>query len=112
MNLERFVEDELVYGMRRAVETEVLSGEAPASIFTGVPSTSGIVAQTVATDALTSVRKALTALDVSGYTPGVIVLSAAEWESVELLTATSGGTDVRGVPSTPSHEGCGVCRSC
>ena len=90
VNLKRLVEDELVHGMRRAIEPEVLSGDGIGEHFTGVLAMSGIVAQTFATAAPTSVRKALTALDISGYTHGVIVLSTAEWESVELLTATSG----------------------
>ena len=31
----------------------------------------------------------------------IVLLSAAEWESVEPLTATSGATDVRGAPIDP-----------
>jgi HK97 family phage major capsid protein/HK97 family phage prohead protease len=98
VNLERFVEDELVYGLRKAVETEVLSGDGTGEHFTGILSTSGIVTQAFATNALTSVRKALTTLDAANYTAGVIVLHASDWEAIELLEITSGATDVRGVP--------------
>jgi HK97 family phage major capsid protein len=45
VNLERFVEDELVFGLRRAVETEVLAGDGTGEHFTGILSTSGIVTQ-------------------------------------------------------------------
>ena len=68
--LERFVEDELVYGLRKAVETEVLAGAGTGEHFTGILSTSGIVTQAFATNALTSVRKTLTSLDVAGSTAG------------------------------------------
>jgi HK97 family phage major capsid protein len=66
-----------------------------------VLNTSGIVVQAFATNALTSVRKALTTLDASGYEAGVIVLSASDWETIELLESSSGATDVRGVPIDP-----------
>lgn len=97
-DLERFVADELLWGLRKAVETEVISGDGTGEHFTGILETADIDDQAFATDALTSIRKALTKLDVSGYEPGVIVLSAGDWESIELLEVTSGATDVRGVP--------------
>lgn len=100
-NLERFVEDELVFGLRRALEAEITSGDGTGEHFTGILNTSGIVSQAFATNALTSVRKALTVLDASGYEAGVIVLSAGDWEAIELLESTSGATDVRGVPIDP-----------
>ena len=101
VNLERFVTDELVFGLRRAVEAEVLTGSGSGEHFTGILETSGLVVQAFATNALTTVRKAITTLEASGYTPGVIVLHATDWEAIELLTATSGATDVRGVPVDP-----------
>lgn len=100
-NLERFVEDELVFGLRRALEAEITSGDGTGEHFTGILNTSGIVSQAFATNALTSVRKALTVLDAAGYEAGVIVLSAGDWEAIELLESTSGATDVRGVPIDP-----------
>jgi len=101
VNLERFVEDELVFGLRRAVETEVLAGDGTGEHFTGILATSGLVTQAFATNALTSVRKAFTTLDASGYTAGVIVLHASDWEAIELLEVISGATDGRGVPIDP-----------
>ncbi|MGK2903590.1 MAG: HK97 family phage prohead protease [Mycobacterium sp.] len=99
--LEQFVADELVWGLRKAVETQVISGDGLGENFTGILSTSGIVIQAFATDALVSVRKGLTILDTGGYEPGVIVLSAADWEAIELLESSAGATDVRGVPIDP-----------
>lgn len=59
-DLERFVRDELVWGLQRAVEAEVISGDGTGEHFTGILNTSGLVVQAFATNALTSVRKAMT----------------------------------------------------
>jgi HK97 family phage major capsid protein len=84
-----------------AVENEVISGDGNGEHMTGILDTSGIVVQAFATDALTSVRKAITTLDGQGYVPGVIVLHAGDWEKIELLTASTGSIDTRGVPVDP-----------
>ncbi len=99
--LRRFIEDDMIWGLRKAVETEVLSGDGTGEHFTGILNTSGIVAPSFATDALTSIRKGLTVLDVSGYVPGQICLSAGDWEAIELLLASSGAINMQGVPIDP-----------
>jgi HK97 family phage prohead protease/HK97 family phage major capsid protein len=99
-NLQNFVASEMLYGLRRGLETQILTGDGTGENFTGVLETSGIQLQTFSTNILTSVRKALTKIDVAGHVAGVIVLSAADWEAIELLTATSGATD-RAVPIDP-----------
>ena len=89
----------------------MLNGDGTGEHFTGVLATSGIISQSFATNALTSVRKAITTLDGQGYTPGVIVLHGNDWEKIELLTATAGATDTRGVPVDPVAAVCGGIRS-
>ncbi len=96
--IERFLEDEMLWGLRAAVENQVINGSGTAPALRGLLNTSGIQTQAFATDALTSIRKGITKLESLGYTPGVLAVSAADWEAIELLTATSGATDVRGVP--------------
>lgn len=98
-NLERFVTDELVYGVRVATENQILNGDGVGENFTGVLATSGVVIAPFATDALTSVRKAITLLDGQNYVPSVIVLHAGDWEKIELLSASTGSIDQRGVPT-------------
>ena len=72
--METFIEGELDYVLRLAVEANVLSDiNAPA----------GIQTQTCASSVLTRLRKGLTKLEVSGYTAGSIVLHPSDWESVE-----------------------------
>lgn len=97
-NLEGFVESEMLYGLRTALENQIINGSGTAPNLRGLLNTSGIQSQAFATNALTSIRKAITKLESQGYTPGVLAVSADDWEAIELLTATSGATDVRGVP--------------
>lgn len=99
--LGRFVSDELLYGLRRSLENEVIAGDGTGEHFTGILNTSGIVVQAYTTSALASVRRGITLLEANGYEVGVIVLSAQDWEIIELLEASSGATDVRGVPVDP-----------
>ena len=97
-NLGQFIQDEMVWGLRYAIEQQVLNGDGTGENLPGILSTSGIVSQAFTVDILTSVRKSLTTLEANGYQPGAIVLSAADWESLELLSVSKGATDVRGLP--------------
>jgi HK97 family phage major capsid protein len=97
-NLARWVSDEMVWGLRTSVENEVLNGDGTGEHFTGILNTSGILSQAFATDALTSIRKGLTAIEISGYSASLIVTRPDTWEACELLAVTSGATDVRGLP--------------
>jgi HK97 family phage prohead protease/HK97 family phage major capsid protein len=96
--LEQFVLDELLYGLRRGLEAQIVAGDGTGENMTGILETSGIVEQAFVTDALTSIRKGLTTLDVSGYNAGVIVVSAQLWESAELLLLSAAATSAQGIP--------------
>jgi HK97 family phage major capsid protein len=58
----------------------------------------GVGAGLAGVDALTSVRKAVSVLDAQNYVASVLVLQSADWEAIELLTASTGSIDTRGVP--------------
>ena len=76
----------------------MISGDGTGEHFTGILNTSGIVLQTFATDALTSVRSAVTTLQAGNYEPGVICLSALDWQAIELQAATTTAVAYQGVP--------------
>jgi HK97 family phage major capsid protein len=97
---EQFLVDEMLAGLRRGLEAQILSGDGEGENMTGILNTSGIQLQTFATDALTSIRKAFTKLQSQAYAPSVVVLGSATWESIELLTASAGATD-RAIPVDP-----------
>ena len=82
----------------RLLETEILSGDGTGEHMTGILNTSGVVTQAFVTSTLASIRHALATLQSTGYRPGAIVLSTNDWRDLELLLATSGATDVRGLP--------------
>ena len=53
-------------------------------------------------------------IEISGYTAGLIVARPDTWEAIELLVATAGATDVRGVPIDSVQRrlwGCPVARA-
>jgi HK97 family phage prohead protease/HK97 family phage major capsid protein len=97
-NLEQFVGDEMVYGLQVAIENQVINGNGTAPALRGILATSGIQTQVFATDILTSIRKGITKLESQGMSADILIVSATDWEAVELLAATNGATDVRGVP--------------
>jgi HK97 family phage major capsid protein len=92
-NLEQFLQNQMEAGLFQELEHQVLSGDGTGENFTGLLNTSGIVVQAFATDALTSVRKGLTSLQVSGITPTALVLHPEDAEAFDLLreSGSSGG---------------------
>lgn len=84
-----FVSNELQYGLSRAVETKVLSD---------INGTSGIVTQAWATSIPVTLRKAMTALETSGYTASAIVLHPSDFETIELALSTTNAVEHQGLP--------------
>lgn len=96
--LQRFVADEMLYGLDLAIQAQALSGNGTPPNQRGILNTSGVQLQAFATDILTTVRKAITAAEALGYAPSVLVISPADWEAVELLATTAQAIAFRGVP--------------
>lgn len=96
--LQRFLADEMAFGIDQAVQGQVLNGDGTGANLTGILSTVGVSVQPFATDILTSVRKSITAAESIGYSPSVLVISPADWEALELLAATDAALSYRGVP--------------
>ena len=88
--LSRFLEAEMVYGLRVALESQVLNGSGVDPNMTGIANTSGIQVQAFDTSMFTSCRKAVTKAEVLGFTPQMFVMAAADWEAMELAAFTSG----------------------
>lgn len=96
--LQRFVADELVYGLDRAIEAQAISGDGTGANLTGVLNTSGIQVQAFDTSAIVSIRKALTKAEAAGYAPSVAVLRPEAWEEIELAATSDQAIAFRGVP--------------
>ncbi|WP_395704573.1 phage major capsid protein [Rhodococcus ruber] len=102
-SLEQFVKAELLFGLVRALEAQVLTGTGTGVNLTGLLTTSGTQAQPYVADPegtgwLTSARGAITKLEAEGYEPLAYVVAAADWERQELSRNTSGWLDLHGSP--------------
>lgn len=93
-NLGTFVETEMMYGLDRAVEAQVLGGDGVGPNLTGLLNTSGVQLQAFSADATTTVRKGLTALEMVGYEGGGIILNPLAWEAIELSRRQDGTPDL------------------
>ena len=91
--MERFVDNEITFGLQLAVEAKVL---------TDVNGTSGIQTQAYATRVLTTLRKGLTKLETAGYAAGSLVLHPLDWEGVELALASSNAIEHLSLPYDPA----------
>jgi HK97 family phage major capsid protein len=84
-NLQDFLRTEMEAGLYLALENQVIHGDGTGENLTGLLNTSGILVQAFATDALTSIRKAMTSLEVYGITPTALVLNPVDAEALDLL---------------------------
>jgi HK97 family phage major capsid protein len=91
--LTGFLSNELTYGLQRAVEAKVLAD---------VNGTSGIVLQAWATSIPVTLRKAMTALETTGYTASAIVLHPSDFETIELALSTTNAVEHLGLPYDPA----------
>lgn len=91
-SLKPFMQEELAYGLRRAVETKVLAD---------INGTSGVQTQSFATSKLATIRKSLTKLEVLGYEASAIVMDPLSFEDIELALTSTTAVEFRGLPFDP-----------
>lgn len=84
-SLGDFLANEMGYGLQRAVELQALSGDGTGENMTGILATSGHLSQAWTSDLLTTLRKAMTALQVTGVDPTALVLHPTDAERLDLL---------------------------
>lgn len=84
-SLGDFLANEMGYGLQRAVELQALSGDGTGENMTGILSTPGHLSQAWTSDLLTTLRKAMTALQVTGVDPTALVLHPTDAERLDLL---------------------------
>lgn len=85
------IDSELRDDLEEEFESQILNGSGVGENFTGLLNTAGILAQVWNTDILTTTRQAITSLRVTGRSiPTAWVMHPADWETIDLLTATTG----------------------
>ena len=103
--VEGYLTNRLLFGVRQRLDTQVLSGDGAAPNLEGILNVSGI--QTQAKDADSTpdaIYKALTKVRVTGRaTPTAIILHANDWQEIRLLT-TADGIYIYGPPSIAASE--------
>jgi HK97 family phage major capsid protein len=109
--LAAYVNQRMVYGVNRKVETQLVSGDGTAPNISGILDAGNFTAHGYADADLGStlkklvlIRKIMAASAAAGYAPDGILLNPADWAQVEidLLTTAAGQTllkyDERGTP--------------
>ncbi|QOW00492.1 phage major capsid protein [Rhodococcus pyridinivorans] len=97
-NLRSFVEDELLDGLRLAIEEQVVSGDGTGEHFTGLLNVDGSQAQAFSVSAIETVRKAITKLEAIGLAAGLVIVSPTDWEAIELARESGTGSLELGSP--------------
>ncbi len=82
---------EMVEGVLDAVEAQVISGGGTGEDLTGILTIAGTTAVPFATDVPTTLRKALTAMQVKGEKPNAWVLNPSDAEAIDLTKEGTGG---------------------
>lgn len=90
-DLVDFLEAELRNGVLDALELEVIDGDGTGEHFTGILNTVGTTTVLFDTDALTTARKARTALEVLHEQPTAWVLSPSDAETFDLAREETSG---------------------
>jgi HK97 family phage major capsid protein len=88
-----WLQTEMVEGVLDALEAQVIAGSGTGINMTGLLTVAGTTAVAYATDVPTTLRKAITALQVLGVAPTAWVLNPADAEAIDLLRYESGGDD-------------------
>lgn len=93
--LETFVNAELEHGLRLAIEAKVIED---------VNDTSGVQAQTFSNSIVETIRRALTKIEVSGNSPGAIVLHPETFAEIEITLASNTALEYRGLPYSAAQR--------
>jgi HK97 family phage major capsid protein len=107
-SLRGFVQSEMVYGLRAAVEDEVVNGAGGTGHLTGMLNVDGAQVQSFGADQVTTLRAAATKLETVGYEASGFILNPNDWESIETSRNASGGFDLNGPVNRAARRVWGV----
>jgi len=84
--LRGIIDQELRDDLNEELEDQLLNGTGVGENFTGIFNTAGVLVQAFDTDIITTTRKAITTIQVTGRAkPTGWVLNPVDWETIELL---------------------------
>jgi|GEM_PF-4438210 len=101
-NLEAFIGSEMAYGLDLAIADLILHGtvDEDGETFTGIMNTTGVGQTEYTTSPLRTIRKAITAQQITGATPTSVVLHPSAWEEIESTLTTEGAYLMQGAPQS------------
>jgi HK97 family phage major capsid protein len=99
--LGAYLDNAMCEGLTLAVENQILNGSGAAPQLPGVWNTAGVLNVAFDTDAITSLRVAITALQEELATPTGVVMSPDDWETIELTTEGTNGAYRLATPTQP-----------
>lgn len=101
--VESWINNRLVDGVRRRLQTQVLGGNGSGENFTGIYNTAGIGSidrSVTGTDMIESLHKAITTIRTNAFVePDFVGIHPNDWEAIRLLKASTAGTYQYGAPS-------------
>ena len=101
--IESWVNNRLVDGVRRRLQTQILSGNGSGDDLTGIYNTSGIGSidrSTLSLDMVESLHRAITTIRINAFAePDFIGIHPSDWESIRLLKSATSGEYVYGAPA-------------
>jgi HK97 family phage major capsid protein len=83
----------MIGGLAEAVAVQALTGDGVSPNLHGISTASGIQTVAFTTDALTTLRKAITACESLSLNPFLVVMAPSTWESIELLRSNGATGD-------------------
>jgi HK97 family phage major capsid protein len=101
--IESWVNNRLIDGVRRRLQTQILTGNGSGENLTGIYNTSGIGSidrSVTSTDMVESLHKCITTIRTSAFAePDFVGIHPNDWETIRLLKASTAGTYQYGAPS-------------
>lgn len=89
--MRTLIDNFLIYGVEEELDDQMVTGDAQGENFSGVATVSGVQPIAFSTDILTTLRKAITAIRVTGRSvPNGFVLNPADIETIDLLQDNEG----------------------
>ena len=106
--VESWINNRLVDGVRRRLQTQILTGDGTGENFTGIYNTSGIGnidRSTLSVNMLEGLHKAITNIRVNAFqNPDFIGINPEDWEALRLLKASGSGEYFYGSPAEGGAE--------
>jgi len=100
-SLAAYVNQRMIYGVNRRVETQLAVGDGTAPNISGFMDTGNFTAHGYAAAALGAtlpklvlIRKMIGDLEAAGYNPTAIVMNPADWATVEIDIFTAGSANI------------------